>query len=210
MATFADLMSLLLTFFVLLLSFASMDSIKFMGMVGSIRYAFGIDEEVQGQFIGLSDDIMQSDQLHIREQKILDSLSQSLKAIAKKSGLQDGVNVSIGQDGVRMRIPGDLLFEGGTSAISPIAFQLLDQVARRTRSGHWRLTVEGHADAQLAADRAISTVEYLAEAGRVPRELLTASSYSDTRPVSTNGTAEGRRQNRRVELLFRPPEDPDI
>ena len=49
MATFADMMSLLLTFFVLLLSFANMDIVEFRTMMGSVREAFGVQFEKIGR-----------------------------------------------------------------------------------------------------------------------------------------------------------------
>ena len=219
MATFADLMSLLLTFFVLLLSFSTMDSIKFMGMVGSVRYAFGVKDEQHGRFVGLDDDILRMEDGHPEERQVLDNLAKKLKKSLSRSGLNsEGVAVSVGIDGVRLRVPGDLLFSGGTSVVSPRAFSFLDDVAVRTRTGSWEIKVEGHADRvgnsrsafldnwRLSADRAIATVEYLAQAGRVPRKQLSVASFGDTRPLTTNKTEEGRKKNRRVELLFRPPD----
>ncbi|MDH5394384.1 MAG: MotB family protein [Gammaproteobacteria bacterium] len=51
MATFADLMSLLLCFFVLLLSFSEMDALKFKQLAGSMRDSFGIQEKLKAQQI---------------------------------------------------------------------------------------------------------------------------------------------------------------
>ncbi len=54
MATFRDLATLLLTFFVLLLSFANTDVVEFEEMLGSVREAFGVQFRVSGDFEGLS------------------------------------------------------------------------------------------------------------------------------------------------------------
>ena len=47
LATFADLMSLLMCFFVLLLSFSEMDVMKFKQIAGSMKYAFGVQNKVE-------------------------------------------------------------------------------------------------------------------------------------------------------------------
>lgn len=51
MATFADLMTLLMTFFVLLLSFSEMDVLKFKQLAGSMREAFGVQNQIKSQDI---------------------------------------------------------------------------------------------------------------------------------------------------------------
>ncbi len=58
MATFGDLMSLLLTFFVLLLSFASMDAKRFAEVSGSVRDAFGVQRVYPGKIEVMSDDLI--------------------------------------------------------------------------------------------------------------------------------------------------------
>ena len=54
MATFADLSTLLLTFFVLLLSFSNMDVVQFREMLGSVRDAFGVQKKIQGSVEAIS------------------------------------------------------------------------------------------------------------------------------------------------------------
>ena len=56
MATFADMSTLLLTFFVLLLSFANMDAQKFREMLGSVKDAFGVQKETPGDYMTRSTD----------------------------------------------------------------------------------------------------------------------------------------------------------
>lgn len=217
MATFSDLMSLMLTFFVLLLSFSTMDVIKFRGMVGSMRQAFGVQVERPGMHVGMTDDIVQVSDFEKQERAIVDSLVQSLKKSAKERGYRDAIEVSVGREGVLMRIPGDLMFDAGTSAVNPRAFVFLDDIAKQAKAGNWDVAIEGHTDSaapkgqstsnwRLASDRAISTLEYLAEAGKVSKKRLSATSYADSRPIAANNTPGGRARNRRVELLFRPPE----
>ena len=217
MATFADLMSLLLTFFVLLLSFSSMDSRKFMGMSGSIRYAFGVQKDVPGKQVGKTDDMIQVSDSPRSGRQVFQALVKTLERAAGDRGLKDsGIEISVGKDGVRMRLPSDLLFAGGSSELNPKMLPFLNDIARRGRSGFWMINVEGHTDQikkrgndfssswRLSSDRAISTVDYLITKGKVPRNRLQADAFADTQPVAGNDTPAGRQKNRRVEFLFRP------
>ena len=60
MGTFADLMSLLMCFFVLLLSFAEMDVLKFKQLAGSLKVAFGVQSEVKADSIPMGTSIIVS------------------------------------------------------------------------------------------------------------------------------------------------------
>jgi chemotaxis protein MotB len=55
----------------------------------------------------------------------------------------------------------------------------------------------------LGAARAVTVVQYLVNASDMPSEEFKASSYGENKPVDTNITAEGRLQNRRVEIYIR-------
>ena len=58
MGTFADLMSLLMCFFVLLLSFSEMDVIKFKQIAGSLKLAFGVQREVEADSIPMGTSVI--------------------------------------------------------------------------------------------------------------------------------------------------------
>jgi len=103
----------------------------------------------------------------------------------------------------------DVLFESGKYTLQPAAREKLAKLAGIVLSHPGlSLTAEGHTDStgsvdfnqRLSVRRAGAVVEYLAGQG-VARNSLSASGFGDTRPIRSNDTATGRRQNRRVELI---------
>ena len=115
-------------------------------------------------------------------------------------------------EGMRLTIPEVALFDSARAQLQASASPLLTELAATLREvGEARISVEGHTDSvpvqggeftsnwDLAAARANAVTRYLLDRGFDPRRLQSVS-YADTRPISDNGTADGRAANRRVEL----------
>ena len=104
----------------------------------------------------------------------------------------------------------DVLFDTGKFTLRPLAREKLAKVAGIV-SGHpgLRLDVEGHTDSvggddynqQLSEQRGGSVRDYLTEQGMAPASV-TSRGFGKTQPVASNDTAQGRQQNRRVELVI--------
>lgn len=220
--TFADLMSLLLTFFVLLLSFSNMEIVKFRTMAGSVRNALGLKSEFD-----LSDVPMGSKLLPYEDPKegegnpASQGLREELEAMLREAGLPEKASVRTTSRGVALYIEGDILFDSGSAALRPEAWKILDQIAQMLPRVGYRVDVQGHSDAvpistpaypsnwELSAARAGRAVRYFVEKG-VPSDRFRAIGLAETRPVESNDTAAGRAKNRRVEFLFvnPPPAQP--
>jgi outer membrane protein OmpA-like peptidoglycan-associated protein len=104
----------------------------------------------------------------------------------------------------------DVLFDTGKYSLRPLAREKLAKVAGIV-SGHpgLRLDVEGHTDSvggdaynqQLSEDRGGAVRDYLTQQGMAV-DSVTAKGFGKTQPVASNDTAQGRQQNRRVELVI--------
>jgi outer membrane protein OmpA-like peptidoglycan-associated protein len=104
----------------------------------------------------------------------------------------------------------DVLFDTGKSTLRPLAREKLAKVAGIV-SGHpgLRLDVEGYTDSvggddynqQLSEERGNSVRDYLMHEG-MSTSAVSSKGFGKTQPVATNDTAEGRQQNRRVELVI--------
>jgi outer membrane protein OmpA-like peptidoglycan-associated protein len=103
----------------------------------------------------------------------------------------------------------DVLFDFDRSTLRPGAREKLAKVAGLVLAHPGlRMDVEGHADAigtdeynqRLSEARAESVRTFLVQQG-ISRDAVSAVGFGEGRPVATNGTAEGRQQNRRVELV---------
>lgn len=229
MATFADMSTLLLTFFILLLSFANMDAQKFREMLGSVKDAFGVQKETFGDYMARSTTAMdfsasrgsQGEQ-KAGEQQGKDqqnpSMEQALSIIqAMFQELGGAAEVSLDEEGVTVRIDGKLLFLSGSAELRSDAAVVMDRVASLLQKYTFDLFILGHTDSvpiettqfpsnwELSGARASAALRYLVEHGLNPRRLV-AVGFADSRPIDSNATPEGRSRNRRVEFLFKSPE----
>jgi outer membrane protein OmpA-like peptidoglycan-associated protein len=104
----------------------------------------------------------------------------------------------------------DVLFDTGKYSLRPVAREKLARVAGIV-SGHpgLRLAVEGHTDnvggeamnQQLSERRGSAVRDYLTNSGMQP-DSVTTIGLGETQPVASNDSAQGRQQNRRVELVI--------
>ena len=110
--------------------------------------------------------------------------------------------------GTVLTIPGAFLFASNESRLQPTASDKLDKIVAALKEQQDRkILVEGHTDStgtnefnqQLAQERANAVASYLTSHG-IPSDKVTATGIGETRPVATNDTAEGRANNRRVEI----------
>jgi outer membrane protein OmpA-like peptidoglycan-associated protein len=114
--------------------------------------------------------------------------------------------------GVVITLSGAVLFATGRSTLLPIAQEKLSEVAKAVKDqGYKSLLVEGHTDAQGSADKNMVLSQQRAEAVRsylisqgIPSDKIRAQGIGSSRPVADNGSAEGRANNRRVEIVVEP------
>ena len=103
----------------------------------------------------------------------------------------------------------DVLFDSGKSTLRPVAREKLAKISGIVLAyPDLRLAIEGNTDSvgsdvmnqQLSEQRAGSVRDYLAKEN-IPSASMTSQGFGKTQPVASNDTAEGRQQNRRVELV---------
>jgi outer membrane protein OmpA-like peptidoglycan-associated protein len=103
----------------------------------------------------------------------------------------------------------DVLFDTGKSTLRPVAREKLAKISGIVLAyPDLRLAIEGNTDSvgsdamnqQLSEQRAGSVRDYLAKEN-IPAASMTSKGFGKTQPVASNDTAEGRQQNRRVELV---------
>lgn len=230
MATFADMMSLLLTFFVLLLSFANMDVVKFREALGSVQDALGVQKEHPGQFAGLTTspvELSTSESTPFLD--LLDMPTRStgpgssaadaamlanVQSIVSEAGLDETVEAELTERGVVLRVKGQLLFAPGSADLLRGSESLLDEIAEIARGFPYRLLIEGHTDDipvrserfpsnwHLSSSRAIAALRYFAEVAQVDPKRLACTGYADMQPLVPNDSPEHRAINRRIEFVF--------
>ena len=138
----------------------------------------------------------------------INSVRQKLQKLVDSGKLK--VNVSRGF--LIIELQSDILFDTGKSDIKPEAKPVLLELAAALQGlSDRRFQVAGHTDTtgtdalnwRLSVARAVSVVEQLVTGG-VPAKNLSAGGYGPHMPVASNDTDDGKKRNRRVELLLLP------
>ncbi|AJQ92488.1 OmpA family protein [Gynuella sunshinyii] len=123
-----------------------------------------------------------------------------------------GVTVTRDGDNIILNMPGNITFPTGLAELNPDFTRTLDGVATVLEEYESTLiTIDGYTDSvgsesynqTLSEKRAMSVATYLAGKG-IQTARLAARGFGESNPVATNATAEGRAQNRRVELTLEP------
>lgn len=150
----------------------------------------------------------------LREAKLL--LESRLKdEIAAKQ-----VKIDMGDRGLVITFVAEVLFDSGQAKIRAEGEGMLDKVARTLSEEGIEndIGIEGHTDNEpikysgwksnweLSTARATSVLHYFIDNGGMAPERLSATGYGEYRPIASNQTAEGRQQNRRVEIIIKPEE----
>ncbi len=144
-------------------------------------------------------------------------IMQALNPLVKEGK----VSVTEGLKGITVEINASVLFPVGEAKLQPAAVKALRAVAEVAATADFPITVEGHTDPtpiatpqfpsnwELSGARASSVVRLFVESGVTPQRL-TATGYSEQRPVASNDTQEGRARNRRVTILIEAQHPDDV
>jgi chemotaxis protein MotB len=220
--TYADLITLLMVFFVVLYSMSSADTTKWKQISASLEQAFNVDV-MKGQTAGAMDDsgapappidnLISSTQVP-QAARLQAAIQAVLDQSGKDGGLQNpDVTVGTDREGVVIRLSGSYLFDSGRAELKPNSFALLDAIANQLKLEPNDVRVDGHTDStplvgsalyptnwELSSARALAVTRYLTEHDGILATRLEAAGFGEYRPIAQNDTREHRASNRRVEI----------
>ncbi|MCP4148217.1 MAG: OmpA family protein [bacterium] len=221
LVTFADMVTLLMCFFVLLLSFANTDQVKFKEILGSMKDAFGVQskELVMGKIGGKPLPIkMRSKVSNIQKERR--KLVSLLKTAVEEAQLKKHTFITKDKNGVRidiMELADGVMFNPADTKLLPAAQRLFRKLIPMLSDSTYKVIVQGHTDNmairnnprfpsnwELSSARAGSVVRYLIKEGKglLDSRRFRAMGCADTMPMFENDTPENRAQNRRVSLIL--------
>lgn len=131
-----------------------------------------------------------------------------------KSGLSDVAAIKEDNRGVIIEFREKILFDTGKADIKEKGFETLSKVSELIRSIPNKIIVEGHTDNvpiaasdfpsnwELSSARAVKVLRYLIDARKLDPKRFSAIAYGEYQPIVSNDTADGRAQNRRVNILI--------
>jgi len=199
MLTYSDMVTLLLTFFVLLIAMSSFDEQKFRTFSTSLSNAL-----ISGEGIGIFKEGGTGKIKLISRREVMDQLRRGMPKEILASLTKD-LEVIPRKDGWTLRLPVDLLFAPNSTTISPRAYPILNKIALVINKMLVDVEIAGHADKteinkwELSGKRAAAVLHYLVDKGGVSERKLVIMAYGDGRPIS----ATNRAKNRRVEIIIK-------
>lgn len=206
LVTFSDLATLLLTFFVMLLGIANVDLERFRQVVQSLNEDRGV------KYVPFDNPHLDKEKAEEYKQEF-NQMMEQLNKVIYDNKLQGEVSLEASNNGIRLRVMGKLLFDSGDAILKSNAMDFIGGLADALTRYKFFLLVEGHTDSrpihtsqfpsnwELSGARAACVIRQLKEAGIDPKRL-SAIGYADNYPIASNGDAEGRAKNRRVEFIF--------
>jgi chemotaxis protein MotB len=216
LATYGDLVTLLLCFFVLLYSMSTIDIQKFKTLVDSMQN-IGMVSEKGSIITSTGDSIANMDA--IIDTKKENNIYSQIEKIVEEKGLKSEVFVSKDEEGVLLRFNDEILFDSGKAVLKPTAKAMLKQIGQILKQHSASVKVEGHTDNvpiknglyadnwELSVARAISVLKFytheVPENERLKAENFEVSGYGEFHPVAPNNSQENRRKNRRIEILIK-------
>lgn len=221
LATFSDTMTLLLTFFILLYSFSSVDSDK----LRKISAAF--DSILRGQKGSAAFDFnMKSGELPIigenTEEVVIPiekengevTMYMRVKEFIEKNNMEATVEIREDTRGIIIQLRDNVLFESGSASIKNGSKDILEKISVLVSTFPNDIVVEGHTDNvpisnykyesnwELSTARAVSVLRFFVETKKQNPLRFTAAGYGEFRPVAPNDSDSGRAMNRRVNILI--------
>lgn len=213
MLTYGDMMTLLLCFFVMLLSMSTIDPAKFMVAASSFQNAFsGVLKEFPT--IPIHKEIL-TPRLGGDEQnkRMAMQAAREIQEAVKKEKLDEAIKVKVTEKGIAIKVSDPILFELGKADVKPHFAGILSEIVRIiNKIPDNEIRVEGHTDDspihtrefpsnwELSTARAVNVIKFLHTRGDIHPSRLSAVGYGEYRPVAPNTTAENKQKNRRIEM----------
>ncbi len=226
LVTYADLITLLMAYFIMVYSLSQLDLAKFRKVLAGFRAAtatMGLLEGASGVLPG-GQGVLELEgppPSSPSANPVAESLQALAGGIAQEvaaAGLGRLVEVRVTEEGVRVSMAGPLLFDTASAELRPEADPVLRAVAQAIRlRRELRVRVEGHADArpiqtyrypsnwELSSARAAAVVRRLASLSGAAGTRFTIVGYGDSRPARPGDDPQALALNRRVEIVLLRP-----
>jgi chemotaxis protein MotB len=219
MTTFSDLCTLLLTFFVLLFSFNSMDDRKLKAMFGNFTAGSGVMSFKEYRKLTRPREALIEDLQSFIDKRVVEAETprtgkDDVDLVSDEfEGTSSYLEISPISDGFKIIFGAETFFASAEAEIREDMKPALDTIADFLRATAYRVYVQGHTDdipirggayssnEELSTARALVIAEYLMRQGDVPASAVAAIGLGEREPLASNEDPAGRSRNRRVEII---------
>jgi len=180
-----------------------------------------VDKKDQSQD-EVSEDVEETDEQRAEHER-LEAIQDRVNSYIKENGLGEELDTSLTVAGLSVRIRDNVLFDSGVAEVRAENINIANEISKLLEMDVPRsVIVSGHTDNvpiknarfdsnwELSVMRAVNFMKLMLENQNLNPQLFSAKGYGEFQPIATNETAEGRAQNRRVEILILPRNDETI
>jgi chemotaxis protein MotB len=229
LVSYADFITLLFAVFVMLYAMSIVDQKKMEEVQASIQSSFSHDQTsspalkvIGSKDFGLIPEVLdqpvppepQDEVAAAAEAQEFSQIKEEVQANLQEYGAKNEVQLTINERGLVISLKEAGFFPSGTDKVQPEALPLLDKIASSISRYANTIRIEGHTDNvpvnspafpsnwELSTARANSLVHYLIEKHGFKGAKLSVTGYAEYRPIADNATEEGRKLNRRVDIVM--------
>lgn len=232
LVSYADFITLLFSFFVVLYAFAKADAKKRIEVTAAVDSAFrtmglfgdvsrqpsknadakGVEQPPVAMNIVMGEEIMSP----ARVKDDLNRIRRDLEQRLSNQVAEHTVSIKMGRDGLVISLREAGFFGSGSATPRPETLPTLRQIAATLGRSPYDMRVEGHTDNvpihnaefdsnwELSSARATRITRLFLGLKAISADHLSAAGYAEFHPVATNSTQEGRAENRRIDLVVMP------
>jgi chemotaxis protein MotB len=214
--TYADLITLLLAFFIMMYVFSKQDARKYDEVVGHLKTIFTGGPGLSGQ--GKTGETLLFE-LPIKtaqgtREEVQRKLEDGIQSLADNEPIKKNISIFSDERGIVIRVLEKAFFDEGKADLKERAKDALGKIVPVIKNVDNLIRIEGHTDNvpinnhefrsnwELSTRRATEVVSYFIEKNDFPPERISAVGYAEYRPVAINDTPENRALNRRIEIII--------
>ncbi len=214
--TYADLITLLLAFFIMMYVFSKKDTQKYDEVVGHLKTIF-TGASAAGGHTKVTTPVPFDLPIKIAQgssEEVQKKLEGELKSLTDNGASKKNISVFVDERGIVIRILDKAFFDEGKADFKEKAKSALDKIVPVLKSTNNNIRIEGHTDNipisnrefrsnwELSVRRATEVVGYFIEKYDFSPEKISAVGYAAYRPIAPNDTVENRALNRRIEIII--------
>lgn len=211
--TYADMITLLMIFFIIMYSMSIVDKKKFASLAESLNGVLNSGTAITTGSSGILPDGSPATPSQSAEALKIDKAVSEIKQLIKDNNLSADISVVQSESTVTVRLKENLLFDSGSATVRSAAFPTLNSISDMLGTLDNKIRIEGYTDDipinspifnsnwELASQRAINVLYYISHRGVKP-ERLSAQSFGQYAPLVPNTSSENRQKNRRVDIVI--------
>lgn len=208
--TYADTITLLLTFFILLYSMSSVDAKKLDELSDALQKSLKGDTNVE-ELVDI-DQVATDDKKNIEQKQ--EDLVKKLNETIEANSLADVIKVREEDRGVVLQLDETILFDPGKADLKTKSEKLLNMVTKIIKELPNDVLIEGNTDDvpmfneefqsnwELSTGRAVSVVKYFVSVKKLDPTKFSVKGYGEYKPLVKNNSVKNRSINRRVDILI--------